>query len=42
MGEGRTPLELANEPDTKERVPSLAVNPKGKLTTVWGRLKQMD
>ena len=41
-GQGRTPLELANELEYKEIVQSLAVNPKGKLATVWGRLKQMD
>ena len=40
--QGRTALELANELEYKEIVQSLAVNPKGKLTTVWGRLKQMD
>ena len=41
-GQGRTALELANELEYKEIVQSLAVNPKGKLTTLWGRLKQMD
>ena len=41
-GQGRTALDLANELEYKEIVQSLAVNPKGKLTTVWGRLKQMD
>ena len=41
-GQGRTALELASELEYKEIVQSLAVNPKGKLTTVWGRLKQMD
>ena len=41
-GQGRTPLQLASELEYKEIVQSLAVNPKGKLATVWGRLKQMD
>ena len=41
-GQGRTALDLANELEYKEIVQSLAVNPKGKLATVWGRLKQMD
>ena len=41
-GQGRTALELANELEYKEIVQSLAVNPKGKLATLWGRLKQMD
>ena len=41
-GQGRTALDLANELEYKEIVQSLAVNPQGKLTTVWGRLKQMD
>jgi ankyrin repeat protein len=41
-GQGRTPLELANELEYKEIVQSLAVNPKGKLATLWGRLKQSD
>ena len=41
-GQGRTPLELASELEYKEIVQSLAVNPKGKLATLWGRLKQMD
>ena len=41
-GQGRTPLELANELEYKEIVQSLAVNPKGKLATLWGRLKQID
>ena len=36
-GQGRTPLELANELEYKEIVQSLAVNPKGKLATLWGR-----
>ena len=40
--QGRTALELASELEYKEIVQSLAVNPKGKLATVWGRLKQMD
>ena len=41
-GQGRTALQLANELEYKEIVQSLAVNPKGKLATVWGRLKQID
>ena len=41
-GQGRTALDLASELEYKEIVQSLAVNPKGKLATVWGRLKQMD
>ena len=41
-GQGRTALDLANALEYKEIVQSLAVNPKGKLTTLWGRLKQMD
>ena len=41
-GQGRTALQLASELEYKEIVQSLAVNPKGKLATVWGRLKQMD
>ena len=41
-GQGRTALELASELEYKEIVQGLAVNPKGKLATVWGRLKQMD
>ena len=41
-GQGRTALELANELEYKEIVQSLAVNAQGKLTTTWGRLKQMD
>ena len=40
--QGRTALALANELEYKEIVQSLAVNPKGKLATLWGRLKQMD
>ena len=40
--QGRTALALANELEYKEIVQSLAVNPKGKLATVWGRLKQID
>ena len=41
-GQGRTALDLASELEYKEIVQSLAVNPKGKLATLWGRLKQMD
>ena len=40
--QGRTPLQLASELEYKEIVQSLAVNPKGKLATLWGRLKQID
>ena len=41
-GQGRTALDLANELEYKGIVQSLAVNPQGKLATVWGRLKQID
>ena len=41
-GQGRTALQLASELEYKEIVQSLAVNPQGKLATLWGRLKQMD
>ena len=41
-GQGRTALQLASELEYKEIVQSLAVNPKGKLATLWGRLKQID
>ena len=40
--QGRTALQLANELEYREIVQSLAVNPQGKLATVWGRLKQID
>ena len=38
-GQGRTALELASELEYKEIVQSLAVNPKGKLATLWGAIK---
>ena len=38
-GKGRTALQLASELEYKEIVQSLAVNPKGKLATLWGAIK---